>query len=116
MTSSHPESPNFGQHWTEEQVHDMFAPSEESVREVRNWLVSSGIEATMIVHSDNKGWLALDIPAWKAEELFQAKYHEVGILQDLFPLFDYLRAVETPVSSFRQFSVFPNQKLPEVKC
>ena len=30
----------------------------------------------MIVHSENKGWLALDIPAWKAEELFQTEYYE----------------------------------------
>ena len=59
-----------------EEVHEMFAPAEEVVQAVRNWLVSSGIEDTEIVHSDNKGWLAFDIPAWQAENLFQTEYHE----------------------------------------
>ena len=54
----------------------MFAPSEETVQSVRAWLVASGIEDTIIVHSDNKGWLAFDIPTWQAEELFQTEYHE----------------------------------------
>jgi len=43
---------------------------------VREWLVSSGIEDKSIVHSENKGWLALDIPAWQAEDLFKTEYHE----------------------------------------
>lgn len=54
----------------------MFAPSKEAVEAVRNWLVSFGVEPKTIVQSDNKGWLALDIPTWQAEELFQAEYHE----------------------------------------
>ncbi|KAN0106727.1 putative Tripeptidyl-peptidase sed1 [Hyaloscypha variabilis] len=76
MDVSHPSSPNFGKHWTQEQVHDMFAPSEEAVQSVRAWLVAAGIEDDAIVHSDNKGWLAFDIPAWQAEDLFQTEYHE----------------------------------------
>lgn len=43
---------------------------------MRDWLVASGIEDSAIVHSDNKGWLAFDIPAWQAEDLFQTEYHE----------------------------------------
>jgi len=54
----------------------MFAPSEEAVQSVRAWLVAAGIEDDAIVHSDNKGWLAFDIPAWQAEDLFQTEYHE----------------------------------------
>jgi tripeptidyl-peptidase-1 len=54
----------------------MFAPSEETVEAVRNWLVASGIKKDNIVHSENKGWLALDIPTWQAEDLFQTEYHE----------------------------------------
>jgi hypothetical protein len=54
----------------------MFAPSEESVQAVREWLVASGIEDDAIVHSDNKGWLAFDVPARQAEDLFQTEYHE----------------------------------------
>ena len=54
----------------------MFAPSEDAVEAVRNWLVASGIDGNLIAHSDNRGWLAMDIPAWQAEELFQTEYHE----------------------------------------
>jgi hypothetical protein len=54
----------------------MFAPSEETVDAVRDWLVASGIEDDSIVHSENKGWLVLDIPAWQAENLFNTEYHE----------------------------------------
>jgi tripeptidyl-peptidase-1 len=54
----------------------MFAPSEDTVQTVRGWLVASGIEDNLIVHSENKGWIAIDIPAWQAEELFKTEYHE----------------------------------------
>ena len=35
-----------------------------------------GIDSGDIVHSENKGWLALDVPASKAEELLRTSYHE----------------------------------------
>ena len=54
----------------------MFAPSEDAVQAVRDWLIASGIEGASVVQSENKGWLALDIPTWQAEELFQTEYHE----------------------------------------
>ena len=54
----------------------MFAPSKETVEIVREWLVASGIEEKSIVHSDNKGWLALNIPASQAEDLFKTEYYE----------------------------------------
>ncbi|KAH7336258.1 putative Tripeptidyl-peptidase sed1 [Rhexocercosporidium sp. MPI-PUGE-AT-0058] len=54
MEVSHPDSPNFGKHWTAEQVHDMRTP----------------------YHSDNKGWIAIDMPAWQAEDLFHTEYYE----------------------------------------
>lgn len=51
MDVSHPSSNNFGKHWTEQQVHDMFSPSPESVKLVKQWLVSSGIDASRIQHA-----------------------------------------------------------------
>lgn len=42
MDVSHPESPNFGKHWTAKQVAEMFAPSQESYDAVTFWLRSSG--------------------------------------------------------------------------
>jgi tripeptidyl-peptidase-1 len=54
----------------------MFAPSEEAVQSVRSWLIASGIEDNIIVHSENKGWLAFNVPASQAEEIFKTEYHE----------------------------------------
>lgn len=76
MEVSHPSSPNFGKHWTAQEVHDMYAPSKEAVHDVRAWLVASGINPQTIVHSDNKGWLAIEMTTRQAEELFKTEYHE----------------------------------------
>ena len=37
--SAHPTSPNFGRHWTAEEVNDRFAPSDDTIQTVRDWLV-----------------------------------------------------------------------------
>ncbi|KKY28894.1 putative protease s8 tripeptidyl peptidase [Phaeomoniella chlamydospora] len=76
MDVSHPNSSNFGKHWTAEQVHDAFAPTEEAIQLVREWLISSGIEDRRIIHSENKGWIALEVPVETAERLFLTEYYE----------------------------------------
>ncbi|SMR49506.1 unnamed protein product [Zymoseptoria tritici ST99CH_3D1] len=74
MAVSHPGSPNYGNHWTADEVHEMFAPEDQAVQDVVAWLNNAGVGN--VVHSDNKGWLAFDIPASQAEELFKTHYHE----------------------------------------
>lgn len=73
---SHPASVNYGKHWTSEEVIEAFKPSDETVETVRQWLTDSGIPSTSITHSDNKGWLALHIPAHQLESLLHTTYHE----------------------------------------
>ncbi|KAG4026987.1 hypothetical protein MFRU_034g00470 [Monilinia fructicola] len=75
MDVSHPKSSNYGKHWTAEQVDEMFAPSEETIDIVRNWLIDSGIAASRIVHSDTKGWYAFDATTIELESLLNAKYY-----------------------------------------
>ncbi|KAM0318569.1 hypothetical protein ACHAO8_001660 [Botrytis cinerea] len=75
MDVSHPESSNYGKHWTAEQVHEMFAPSDETINTVRNWLVDSGIAASRIVHSDTKGWYAFDATTSELENLLNTQYY-----------------------------------------
>lgn len=67
---------NIGKHWSAEQVHELFNPEEDSVQTVKEWLLESGIDERRIVHSENKGWLARNIPTHDAERLSQAEYHE----------------------------------------
>ncbi|KAL1979563.1 hypothetical protein VTN96DRAFT_5563 [Rasamsonia emersonii] len=76
MEVSHPDSPKYGQYWSAEEVHRMFAPTEETVEAVKEWLTSFGIHHSRIVHSDNKGWLAFDATVDEAERLLLTEFHE----------------------------------------
>lgn len=59
-----------------EEVHDLFAPIEDHVQTIKEWLQRSGIDGSRIVHSDNKGWLAFDATTEEAERLFRTEYYE----------------------------------------
>lgn len=54
----------------------MFAPADESVQAVRDWLTTFGIHDSRVVHSDNKGWLAFDATVEEAEKLLLTEYYE----------------------------------------
>lgn len=82
MEVSHPASPNFGQHWTSDEVIAAFSPSRETVDTVAEWLVASGIARERITHTDNKAWLAFDATAEEAESLLHTQYYHDGIEED----------------------------------
>lgn len=71
-----PASPNFGKHWTSDEVVEKFRPAKETEEKVREWLVENGIPATRISHSENKGWFAFYATAKEAESLLYTEYHE----------------------------------------
>ncbi|KAJ5565531.1 hypothetical protein N7535_007169 [Penicillium sp. DV-2018c] len=75
MDLSDPSSSRYGQHLSTEQVHDLFAPSEKSVSDVRAWLESAGIAAERITQSVNKQWIQFDAEAQELEELLHTKYY-----------------------------------------
>lgn len=54
----------------------MFAPPKETVNIVKEWLFSSGINQSRVVHSDNKGWLAVDVTVEEAELLLLTEFYE----------------------------------------
>ena len=74
--SSHPQSPNFGRHWTQDEVIAKFSPSNETLTTVRDWLVKNGISERRITHSDNKAWFAFDATTKEVEDLLHTQYHE----------------------------------------
>lgn len=82
MDVSHPESANFGKHWTAKQVAETFAPSETTVNSVIEWLQNSGISGDRISRSQSLGWLQFDATVPEAESLLKTKYylhrHETG--------------------------------------
>ena len=73
---SHPSSPNYGKHWTSQQVIDAFQPAESTIETVRQWLVNAGLEPTL---SGNKAWFAFDTTAKQAESLLQTEYYEYEV-------------------------------------
>ncbi|CRG84245.1 Aorsin [Talaromyces islandicus] len=76
MDVSHPSSPNYGNFYTEDEITEMFAPTDESVNAVKQWLISSGIHDVRITHSDNKGWLAFIASGDELESLLHADFYE----------------------------------------
>ena len=71
---SDPDSASFGQFWTPEDVIEAFKPADDTINAVNNWLSKEGVEH--ITHSDNKQWLAFDMPARQAETLLKTRYLE----------------------------------------
>ena len=76
MAVSDPDSPNFGQFWSQDEVIEAFKPTDESVDAVNSWLSSHGVQEAAVTHSDNKQWLAFDLQAQQAEEMLKTKYLE----------------------------------------
>ncbi|KAI1455382.1 Pro-kumamolisin, activation domain-containing protein [Annulohypoxylon moriforme] len=75
MDVSRPDSPNYGQYYTAEQVDELFAPAAETVELVREWLEDVGISKDRVSQSVNKGWLQFDASTEEAEGLLKTKYH-----------------------------------------
>ena len=76
MSVSHPDSENYGRHWTIEEIHNTFAPSEETIETVKTWLESAGIGRHRLAESTSRGWLGFDLTASEAERLFGTEYYE----------------------------------------
>ena len=79
MEVSDPKSSGYGRHWTAEEVHNYFAPADESIQVVKDWLLASGVPNGNILHYENKGWLAVDLRVAEVEALLSAEYYEHDI-------------------------------------
>ncbi|KAF8856879.1 putative protease S8 tripeptidyl peptidase I [Acephala macrosclerotiorum] len=76
MEVSDPTSENYGKHWTPQEVHDAFAPEEETIAKIKEWLIDFGIHNSRIMHYENKGWIAADVTVAEAEALLLTEFHE----------------------------------------
>lgn len=75
MEVAHPESPKYGQHYTAAEVVDTFAPSEDTITAVTEWLIESGFERERLRLAPNKAWIHLNATTLEVEELLKAEYH-----------------------------------------
>lgn len=72
---SDPDSDNFGNHLTVDEVGELFRPDSDSIDAVRDWLHDSGIEAERHTVSPGKGWLKFHASVEELENLLSTKYH-----------------------------------------
>ena len=73
---SDPISLHFGQHWTTEDIHAEFAPSDATTNAVVAWLHDHGFISDDLASSASRGWLGLKMAARDAELLFSTEYFE----------------------------------------
>lgn len=75
VSSSDPKSPDYGKHYTQDQVVDLFAPAEESIAAVKKWLVDSGVPVDSITVPKSKGWIQFESTVSTLEGVLNAKYY-----------------------------------------
>lgn len=72
---AHPDSPNYGKHWSAHEVVEMFKPKRESVDAVMEWLEMEGIHPNRIKMSISKTWLTFDATVREVEHMLRTEYH-----------------------------------------
>lgn len=82
---SHPDSSQYGQHWTPERVAETFAPAPDTVSAVQGWLVDSGIAIERLGLAPSQGWIHFNATVVEMQRLIDSKYnvyrHKTGIEQ-----------------------------------
>lgn len=71
---SDPDSANYGQHLSTDDVNKLIAPSDESVSLVESWLAGHGIDKSRLSYSPAKDWISINVPVSTAEVLLNTKY------------------------------------------
>ncbi|KAK1990611.1 Pro-kumamolisin [Colletotrichum falcatum] len=72
---AHPDSPNYGKHWTHEDIINTFAPSQEAIALVMQWLDSEGIKRSRIKLSKGRNWVQFNSTVGELERLLKTEYH-----------------------------------------
>lgn len=72
---AHPESPNYGKHWSPHEVVEMFKPRKESLDAVMEWLAIEGIHPSRIKLSTSKTWLNFNASVREVEQMLKTEYH-----------------------------------------
>ncbi|KAF8155864.1 subtilisin-like protein [Crassisporium funariophilum] len=76
MSVSDPASPAYGQHWSQEKVVEIFAPSSLANETVHAWLMDAGFEPSRLRVSHNKAWIDVHgATTVEVERLLNTEYH-----------------------------------------
>ncbi|KAI6136974.1 peptidase S8/S53 domain-containing protein [Pisolithus sp. B1] len=72
---SHPDSPDYGNHWSPSDIAYKFSPSSDTIDTVREWLLSTGIGPHRIQLSPSRGWINVNASVEEAEQLMNTEYN-----------------------------------------
>lgn len=72
---SDPSSPRYGQHYSKDDVVELFSPDESSVTAIKEWLISSGVSPNAITSPQSRGWVDFSTTVDQLESLMKTKYH-----------------------------------------
>ncbi|KHN98389.1 Peptidase S8/S53, subtilisin/kexin/sedolisin [Metarhizium album ARSEF 1941] len=75
MDVSDPSSKNYGNHYTQDQVVDLFSPAQDSAEIVKRWLVERGVPDNRITSPRSKGWLDFKTTVSQLEDMLKTTYH-----------------------------------------
>ena len=75
MDVADPASPNYGKHWSAAEVAAMFAPSQDSIDAVSEWLKEAGVGPDRHSVSLGKHWIKFESSTAELEELLKTQYH-----------------------------------------
>ncbi|XXH02693.1 hypothetical protein Hte_009076 [Hypoxylon texense] len=110
---SDPNSEEYGQHWTAQDVAEAFAPSRAHASMVKDWLYGFGITADRLLSSHGGGYILVDLTVEEAMKLFnptcsrrnnkQSDETYIGcdhhsIPESLSPFIDYIITVRKPTT------------------
>lgn len=72
---SDPRSPTYGQHWSAQQITDVFSPSNETVEVIISWITATlGTDKDSLRLYAGNGWLNIRTTVVEAEALFETEY------------------------------------------
>jgi tripeptidyl-peptidase-1 len=73
---SDPDSPHYGQWWSQDQIRDFFSPSIETSDRIRDWISDSLPHVQGLTQSHNRAWLEVELTNAELESLVHAEFHE----------------------------------------
>ncbi|TFK60883.1 subtilisin-like protein [Pluteus cervinus] len=71
---SHPDSTNYGKHWSPARIAKAFQPSKRSTDEVKLWLSQSGVDEGRVGISKSGNWIHVNSTVGEVEKLLNAQY------------------------------------------
>ncbi|KAJ6789505.1 hypothetical protein PWT90_07165 [Aphanocladium album] len=74
MAVSDPSSRQYGEHWTADQVKQMFSPAEESTASVKRWLADAGIPSNAVRAPTGSGWVDFHATVEQLEKMLKTRY------------------------------------------